>query len=382
MSASSSHPALFAPDAQAPADAPRFVVSGRLDARTVPPLWAPALAAVRNASGPNRTVTIDASGVDYCDGTGLGLLVEVRRVASHAGAKCELKGLQPGTQRLLDQFPPADLDRDAAEPPPKVTAIEQFGRDSATVVRDMRAMVSFVGEIGAAFVNAARHPRGVRWHDALVAAETAGVDALPIVVLVGFIIGLVMAFQSAMPMRQYGIEIYVANLVALSMLRELGPLLTAIVLAGRSGSAFAAELGTMKINEELDALSTLGLDPVRFLVVTRVLAATLAAPLLTLFADLVGLGGGALVLMSLKYPFVTYYNQVVSAVTLLDLGGGLLKATVFGFLVSGVGCLRGLMTRSGASAVGSSTTSAVVSGIVLIALADAVFSVAFYILDI
>jgi phospholipid/cholesterol/gamma-HCH transport system permease protein len=357
-------------------------VSGRLDALTVPALWAPALAAVRNASGPNRTVTLDASAVDYCDGAGLGLLVELRRAAEHAGAKCDVTGLQEDTQRQFNQFTPADLDRDAAAPPAEPSAIERFGRDSVAVVQDIRGMVSFVGEIGAAFVNAARHPRRVRWHDALVAAETAGVDALPIVVLVGFIIGLVMAFQSAMPMRQYGIEIYVANLVALSMLRELGPLLTAIVLAGRSGSAFAAELGTMKINEELDALSTMGLDPVRFLVVTRVLAATLAAPLLTLFANVVGLAGGAIVLMSLKYPFVTYYNQVVGAVTLMDLGGGLIKATVFGFLVSGVGCLRGLRTRSGASAVGTSTTSAVVSGIVLIALADAVFSVTFYILDI
>ena len=382
MSAVPPPPTAFVSDAQAPADAPRFVVTGRLDAQTVPPLWAPALDAVRRASAPGRALTVEASGVNYCDGAGLGLLVEARRVASHAGAQCEVLGLQAETQRLLNQFSPAEMDRGAVAPPPNPSAIEQFGRDSVAVLSDARALVSFVGEILAAFVNAARHPRRVRWHDALVAAETAGVDALPIVALVGFIIGLVMAFQSAMPMRQFGIEIYVANLVALAMLRELGPLLTAIVLAGRSGSAFAAELGTMKINEELDALSTMGLDPVRFLVVTRVLAATLAAPLLTLFADLVGLAGGAIVLMSLKYPFVTYYNQVVTAITLVDLLGGILKATVFGFLVSGVGCLRGLLTRSGASAVGSSTTSAVVSGIVLIALADAVFSVTYYILGI
>src|SRR5204862_2780630 len=137
------------------------------------------------------------------------------------------------------------------------------------------------------------HPRGVRWRDALLVAENAGVNAVPIIALICFLIGLIMAFQSAIPMRQFGADIYVADLVALSMLRELGPLMTAIILAGRSGSAFAAELGTMKVNEEIDALTTMGLDPVRFLVVTRVLAAVCITPLLTLFANIPGLLGGA-----------------------------------------------------------------------------------------
>jgi phospholipid/cholesterol/gamma-HCH transport system permease protein len=216
----------------------------------------------------------------------------------------------------------------------------------------------------------------------LLAAENAGVNALPIVALISFLIGLIMAFQSAIPMSQFGAEIYVADLVALSMLRELGPLMTAIILAGRSGSAFAAELGTMKVNEEIDALTTMGLDPVRFLVVTRVIAAVVMMPLLTLFSNLMGLAGGAIVFLSFDFPLVTYVQEVLSAVKMGDLLSGLAKAFVFGILVAGIGCLRGLQTRTGASAVGLSTTRAVVSGIVLIVLADGVFSVVFYYLGI
>jgi len=243
---------------------------------------------------------------------------------------------------------------------------------------DLRVLVSFVGELAAALGVALRNPRRIRWRDALLVAENAGVNATPIVALISFLIGLIMAFQSAVPMRQFGAEIYVADLVALSMLRELGPLMTAIILAGRSGSAFAAELGTMKVNEEINALTTMGLDPVRFLVVTRVLAAVVMTPLLTLFANLMGLVGGAVVFLSLDFPLVTYGQQVVGAVHLGDLVGGLMKSLVFGVLVAGIGCLRGLQTATGASAVGLSTTRAVVSGIVLIVLADGLFSVIFY----
>jgi phospholipid/cholesterol/gamma-HCH transport system permease protein len=195
-------------------------------------------------------------------------------------------------------------------------------------------------------------------------------------------VGLIIAFQAAMPMGQFGAEIFVADLIALGMLRELGPLMTAIVLAGRSASAFAAELGTMKVNEEIDALSTMGLDPVRFLVVTRVLAALVMTPLLTIFANLVGLIGGAVVLLSLGFPLVTYTNRVLAAVDYVDLASGLCKAFVFGILIAAIGCLRGLQTGTGARAVGESTTRAVVSGIVLIVVVDGVFAVVYHYLGI
>ncbi|MFW6255811.1 MAG: MlaE family ABC transporter permease, partial [Candidatus Sumerlaeota bacterium] len=200
--------------------------------------------------------------------------------------------------------------------------------------------------------------------------------------LIGFLMGLIMSFQAAIPLRQFGADIFVADLIALSMLRELGPLMTAIILAGRTGSAFAAELGTMQINEEIDALKTMGLPPVRFLVVTRVTGATFVTPLLTLFANLAGLIGGAVVLLSLGFPLITYYRQAFGAVDLVDLTGGLAKSVVFGFLVSAIGCLRGLQTKSGATSVGHSTTRAVVSAIILIALADGVFAVVYYYLGI
>ncbi|MDP2707835.1 MAG: ABC transporter permease [Burkholderiales bacterium] len=250
------------------------------------------------------------------------------------------------------------------------------------VWRDIRALISFVGELTAALGYAALHPRSVRWRDAFRVAEAAGVNALPIVALISFLVGLILAFQAAIPLRQFGAEIFVANLIALSMLREMGPLMTAIILAGRSGSAFAAELGTMKVREEIDALKTMGLDPVVFLVVPRVTAAIVMMPLLTVFADLFGLMGGSVVMLSLGFPLITFFNQVQYAVTYGSLVGGLLKAFVFGILVAAIGCLRGLQTGSGASAVGESTTRAVVSGIVLITVTDGIFSVVYFYLGV
>ena len=240
----------------------------------------------------------------------------------------------------------------------------------------------FIGELAAALVTAARHPTRVRWKDALLLAETTGANALPIIVLIGFLMGLILAFQSAVPLKRFGAERYVANLVSLSLLRELAPLMTAIILAGRTGSAFAAELGTMKVNEELDALTTMGLDPMRFLVTTRVLAAIVVTPLLAIFADVAGLIGAGLVVMSLGFPLTTYLQQVQQASSLTDVLGGLAKAGVFGLLIAGIGCLRGMQTGAGAQEVGTSATRAVVGGIFLIVVADGLFAVLFYTLGI
>ncbi|MBA5867706.1 MAG: MlaE family lipid ABC transporter permease subunit [Nitrospira sp. CR1.3] len=267
-------------------------------------------------------------------------------------------------------------------PAPAASLVEQIGRAALMLRNDIVTLIAFVGELCMALGRALRHPGLVRWKDALVTAELAGANALPIVALLGFLLGLIMAFQSAIPMRQFGADIYVANLIGLSMLRELGPLLTAIILAGRSGSAFAAELGTMKVSEELDALTTMGLEPVGFLVVPRVIAAVAMTPLLAVWAGFLGLIGGAVVMLSLGFPLVTYIIQVKSAVTVGDMVGGLSKSFVFGIVVAAIGCLRGLQTKSGASAVGDSTTRAVVSGLVLITLVDGVFAVIFYYLGI
>lgn len=310
------------------------------------------------------------------------MLVDLQRCPTGQNRTVEIRGLAPEFQSLLDLFNPTEFKEGYHKLPTPEHLPEQIGQAAVDLWKDSKALVAFVGELSAALLAAARSPSKVRWCDALMTAENAGVNALPIVALISFLIGLIMAFQSAIPMRQFGAEIYVADLVGLSMLRELGPLMTAIILAGRSGSAFAAELGTMKVNEEINALTTMGLDPVRFLVVTRVVAAVVTTPLLTLFSNLMGLVGGAVVFVSFDFPVVTYVNQLLAAVTMTDLFGGLAKSFVFGILVAGVGCLRGLQTRSGASAVGLSTTSAVVSGIVLIVVADGIFSVVYFYLGI
>ena len=183
-------------------------------------------------------------------------------------------------------------------------------------------------------------------------------------------------------MKKFGAEIFVADLIGLSMLRELGPLMTAILLAGRSGAAFAAEIGTMRVNQEIDALTTMGLDPVRFLVTTRIIAALLMTPLLTIFSVLVGLLGGAFTMLSFSIPFVTFVNEVEGIVDFSDFMAGFVKSFVFAILIAGIGCLRGLQTSAGASAVGDAATRAVVSGIVLIVVVDGVFAFMYFLLDI
>jgi len=353
-----------------------IALSGRLDAEGVAAVWDEA---VRQASAPGTALVVAAADVSYCDVSGMALLVELRRRAEAAGATFRLEGLSDRYQALYSEFTPADI-APPAQGAQRASFPEQIGRGTAQLWDDVAAIVEFVGEFCAAVVYALANPRKIRWRDALYVAETAGADALPIIVLIGFLMGLILAFQSAMPLKQFGAEIFVGNLLALSLVRELGPLVTAIILAGRSGSAFAAEIGTMTINEEINALQTMGLDPVRFLVVTRVSATMIMTPFLTLFFSLAGLVGGALVMLSLGYPLVTFINQIKTSVQLGDVTGGLVKAVFFSLLVCAIGCQRGLRTRGGASSVGESTTSAVVSGIILIAVADGAFAVVFYVM--
>ena len=356
-----------------------FSINGALDTTSTGQAWRDAFHLLSQHE-PKRLV-IDASHLTYCDGAGAALLLELRRRQQSRRQVYEIQSLDPAYHALLELYERGEADR--GEPlAPSDSTVQQIGRATAVIWHDVVVLIAFVGQLSAALGRAALHPRLVRWKDALITAELAGVNALPIICLLGFLLGLIMAFQSAIPMRQFGAEIYVANLIGLSMLRELGPLLTAIILAGRSGSAFAAELGTMKVSEELDALTTMGLEPVRFLVVPRVIAAVAMTPLLSVFAALLGLIGGAVVMLSLKFPLVTYIIQIKSAVTVGDMMGGLGKSFVFGIVVAAIGCQRGLQTKSGAGAVGESTTRAVVSGLVLITVVDGVFAVIFYCLGI
>src|SRR5438270_6794261 len=310
------------------------------------------------------------------------MLVDLLRQPRASGAEIALRGLKPEFKTLLDQFDPHAFAAPAEPPPPQTQTVEEIGRATSQLFRDMLMQVAFVGETASALWYAFTHPHRVRWKDVWYECEQVGANALPIVSLISFLLGVILAFQAAVPMRQFGAEIFVADLVGLSILRELGPLMTAILLAGRSGAAFAAEIGTMKVNEELNALTTMGLDPVRCLVVTRIIAALLMMPLLCIFADLIGILGGALTMISFNIPISAFLHEVDSLVDVKDLLAGLAKAPVFAILIAGIGCLRGLQTQTGASAVGISATRAVVSAIILLVVVDGIYAFVYYLLDI
>ena len=376
-----SHPAATLTLSEAADGSRTLQFAGRLDAYSIAGVWPQARAAL--AAAASRAVVIDASDVDYCDGGGIAMLIDLLRQPRAADAPVSLSGLRPGFRALLDQFDPKAMQA-PMEPPhvARVNVTVEIGRAAVIIGRDMREQVAFIGETGAALWQAAKHPGHIRWKDVWYTCEQVGVNALPIVALISFLLGIILAFQAAVPMRQFGAELFVADLVGLSILRELGPLMTAILLAGRSGAAFAAEIGTMKVNEELNALTTMGLDPVRFLVVTRILAALLMIPLLTLFADLIGILGGALTMISFNIPIQSFLHEVDSLVDVKDLLAGLAKAPVFAILIAGIGCLRALQTQTCASAVGISATRAVVSGIILLVVVDGIYAFVYYLLDI
>jgi phospholipid/cholesterol/gamma-HCH transport system permease protein len=269
--------------------------------------------------------------------------------------------------------------RPSLQPPPaKIGILDQIGREAMTLVNESNAL-DFIGDAFIAGGQVLRAPRRLNWSDVPRLMERAGADGIPIVLMINFLVGLVTGFQAALQLKQFGANIFVADLVGLSVTRELAPLMTAIIIAGRSGAAFSAEIGTMRVSEEIDALRTLGLDPFHFLVFPRVLALTLVAPLLTILADVIGIAGGLLVAMfSLDLTFQAYLAESTKALDLWDVFSGILKSAVFGLNVALVACQRGLATRGGAEGVGRSTTSAVVTSLFAIVVLDAVFTVVFH----
>jgi phospholipid/cholesterol/gamma-HCH transport system permease protein len=248
------------------------------------------------------------------------------------------------------------------------------------LIGDLQEQVDFLGGVAANLPASLVNRKRMRWPEVRHIFELAGANAVPIVSLVSLLLGFIIAFESAQRLAEFGAQIYVANTITIVMVREMGPLMTAILLAGRSASAFAAEIGTMKVNEELDALETLGLDPVRFLVIPRIVAGILVAPLLTCYSILMGVLGGTLVMLGLGFSLMLIVHQMAMSVHLTDLAVGIGKSVVFGVIISGVGCWRGLQTQQGPSAVGLSTTRAVVTSLLLIIVADACFSTISYFL--
>ena len=355
-----------------------FTLRGRLATDTIAEAWRRGRSALNRHRA--RHLVIDAGGVAYCDGAGAAMLVDFDRTCTAAGGRVALQGFPEAFQPILDLARPELRAKAKAEPCPPWESFAAFvGRRTLDILRDTRDLVRFIGEVTVALLHAAIHPQKVRWGDVLRAIQTAGVDAFPVVMLVSGLLGLIISYQSADTLHRFGADVFLPYGLALSIVRELGPLMTAIVLTARSGSAFAAEIGTMKVNEEVDALTTMGIDPVRFLVTPRIIAAVLITPVLTIFANFAGIAGGAVVAMGqLGLPLVTFNNQVRAALDVGDLLTGLFKAFVFGVLVASIGCHRGMQTKGAAVGVGAAATSAVVSGIVLIALADAMLAVLFF----
>ena len=357
-----------------------LVLGGRLDRDTTASIWRPSTHALRQVRFPR--LVVEADQVVYCDGVGIALLNEYKHIQQEHQGQIEIRGLRPEFQQLMALLEVQQLVAPPRPPGPIAGFIRSLGERAAFFVREAFTEISFTGEASLKLLRTLTHPRVLRWQDTLVIAEKAGANAVGITGLLGLLIGMILAFQTAAAMRQFGAQVFVADLVVIVLFRELGPLLTSILLASRSASAFAAELGTMKINEEIDALVTMGLDPVQFLVVPRLVAVLAILPLLTLFNELLGLIGCALVMSTWDVPSSIFLERIRNAATLTDFFGGLVKTYVFGALVAGIGCLRGLQTGTGPTAVGDSTTRAVVSSLIAIIAADGVFAVVYYFLGI
>ena len=350
-------------------------LAGRLSLDDLEPLMAD-LQAIPGRLKPRR-LSVDLAGVEYLDSAGALALIELENLARSLTIPFELLNVSGTNHGLLTL-----IDREALQRPPlrpesvRPAVVEKLGELARRQYRDFLEIMSFVGELMVALAWSLAHPRSVRWEDVKFYMKRAGADGLPIVALISLLLGLIMAFMSSLQLKQFGANIYVANLVTLAMVRELGPIMTAILVAGRSGSAYAAEIGTMVVNDEVNALVTMGFDPIRFLAVPKVLATMVVVPILTVYADLFAILGGLIVgITGLDLTFFTYIQQTKSSIRIFDFATSLIKAVVFAMLIAGIGCQRGFQVKGGAEGVGTSTTSAVVSAIFLIILADSAFAI-------
>jgi len=254
----------------------------------------------------------------------------------------------------------------------------QVGNGICIVCREAKVMLAFTGELLQALTDAVRNPRKIKWQTTFYYMDKSGSDAVPIISLLGFLVGVILAFQAIVQLSRYGVESYVVNLVGTVIVTELSPLITAIVLAGRSGSAFAAEIGTMKATEEIDAMVTMGFDPPRYLVVPKVLAMLVIMPCLTIFSDICGILGGMVITCSkLDLSATEYYFKTLEVIQPVDLVQGLFKSLFFAIIIAAVGCMKGLDAGKDAQGVGKASTSAVISAIFMIIVADAIITAAF-----
>ena len=329
------------------------------------------------ASHPRaRRLVFDATELSGWDSGLLAFLLRVIEQCSTAQIEVEQGGLPEGVKRLLQLATAVPEKKDTRRERRREALVPRFGSVAIEAWHHAADMVRFVGEASMSFVKLLGGKARFRRRDLALIIQECGVQALPIVSLISFLVGLILAFVGAIQLERFGAQIYVADLVGIAMAREMGAMMTAIIMAGRTGAAFAAQLGTMTVNEETDALRTLGFPPMEFLVLPRMLALALMMPLLCLFADLVGMVGGALVGVGmLNLSLTQYMNETQGAVHFADFSVGLIKSVVFGVLVAFSGCLRGMQCGRSSAAVGTAATSAVVTAIVLIIVTDAIFAV-------
>lgn len=358
----------------------RLVGDLRMDDATV--IWRELREASRGLQAGGRPVDLDLSGVQRIDGAVLSLVVALRAELTARGVDARLSGASEHVQPLVHLYggdaPPAPV-----SPRPAPGIVEALGVRLGAVLAALGRLVRFWGELVEAAAGILRDPTTVGWRTVPALAERAGIDGVPIVLLLNFLVGFVMAYQSANQLETYGANVFVADVVGISVTRELAPLMTAIILSGRSGAAFAAELGTMKVTEEIDALRTIGFSPIRYLVVPRLLALVLVAPVLTLLGDVVGVGGGAVVAaIGLDVSPAGYVAELRTAVFPWDAITGLIKSVGFAVAVALVGCQQGFATRGGAEGVGRRTTATVVICLFAIVIIDTVFTVFFRMFDV
>ncbi len=334
----------------------------------------------RLAREPVRFAAIDLSAVDSMDTAGAWVLYRTRRDLRARGVAAEFEGVDRSHADLLARVEKGDVEQTLVrdELHPVIALIAHIGEASLAVFQEGASLLSFLGVTVITLGRSIIRPRRIRFTSLVSHIEQVGLNAIPIVGLLSFLIGVVIAYQGAEQLRQFGAQVFTVNLLGISMLREMAILMTAIVVAGRSGSAFTAQIGTMQVNEEVDAMRTMGLDPIEVLVLPRVFALIIALPLLTVLADLTGLAGGALAtVLVVDISLAQFMERLNDAVPLAAFWVGIVKAPVFGFLIAMVGCREGLVVAGSAESVGRHTTKSVVLSIFLVIVADALFSIFF-----
>jgi phospholipid/cholesterol/gamma-HCH transport system permease protein len=336
-----------------------------------------------SAAQPPRAVKLQARELPEWDSSLLIFVTRIEELARGHRVPVERSGLPPGLTRLLEM---AEMVPERTDARPAAAPRSWLGRVGLAAVELGKGgadFLDFLGQLAVAMVNLARGRARFRAADLLEVIQQSGADALPIVSLISYLVGIILAFMGAVQLQQFGAAIYVADLVGIGIVREMGAMMTAIIMAGRTGAAFAARLGTMKVTQEIDAFSTMGISPMEFLVLPRVIALILMMPLLCLYSDLLGILGGATIGAGmLNISFSTYWRETIYAVSFGDLAGGLFKATVYGVLIAYAGCLRGFQCGNSSSAVGDAATAAVVTAIVMIVSACGLFALLFNILGI